>query len=99
MTHQAPATRLAGTVLAALGAAAMTFAGLMKVFNTDFRGDMADNYQLFGAELPVWFFVMVGLAELQQDVVFSTTSGPWGTIWEPRLPSSGRTAGTANWSS
>ena len=38
----------------------------MKVFNTVFRGDMADNYELFGAELPVWFFVLVGLAELQQ---------------------------------
>ena len=38
----------------------------MKVFNTDFRGDMTDNYELFGAELPVWFFVLVGLAELQQ---------------------------------
>ena len=36
----------------------------MKVFNTDFRGDMADNYELFGAELPAWFFVLVGLAEL-----------------------------------
>jgi len=35
-------------------AAAMTFAGLMNVFNRDFRGDMADNYELFGAELPVW---------------------------------------------
>ncbi len=42
----------------------MTFAGLMKVFTTDFRGDMADIYELFGAELPVWFFVLVGLAEL-----------------------------------
>ena len=59
-----PAVRLTGTVLAAFGAASMTIAGLMKVFNTDFRGDMAGNYELFGTELPAGFFVLVGLAEL-----------------------------------
>jgi len=56
--------RRAGTILAFLGAAAMTFAGLMKVFNTEFRGDMAENYELFGSQPPGWFFVLVGLAEL-----------------------------------
>lgn len=47
--------RRLGFVVAVLGAAAMTFAGLMKVFNTTFRGDMAENYDLFGSQLPGWF--------------------------------------------
>ena len=62
--RQAPAVKLAGTVLGALAALAMTFAGLMKIFNTEFRGDMADYYELFGAEFPASFFILVGLVEL-----------------------------------
>lgn len=63
-TGQSWAAGRVGTALAVLGAAAMTFAGLMKIFNTEFRGDMAENYEVFGAELPARFFVLVGLAEL-----------------------------------
>lgn len=56
--------KMVTTVLAVLAAIVMAVSGIFKLVSASARNDMADVYEIGGNEFPIWFFVLVGVAEV-----------------------------------